>query len=105
MSESDDTDVLLLIPPDLFIVPSTESEDDFGSTKPGVVSEIIEHVQSLESRVFAIESRDSSADCSLSQTSLLKSPSRHNWVCLQNYLSKHSANFKLFDMEISTVIS
>jgi hypothetical protein len=65
MSDSDDTDNLLLIPPDLFVVSSLDSDDhsDYSSykkSKPGVVSELIEHMQSLESRISAIESRESS---------------------------------------------
>ena len=69
MSESDDTDVLLLIPPDLFIVPSSESDDERPrKTKPGVVSELIGHLQSLETRVSAIESKDNSLDTSLNNS-------------------------------------
>ncbi|XP_043482803.1 LOW QUALITY PROTEIN: interaptin [Leptopilina heterotoma] len=69
MSDSDDTDVLLLIPPDLFIVPSSESDEDNSSrTKPGVVSELIGHLQSLENRVSAIESKDNSLDTSLNNS-------------------------------------
>lgn len=69
MSDSDDTDVLLLIPPDLFIVPSSESDEEHsGKTKPGVVSELIGHLQSLENRVSAIESKDNSLDISLNNS-------------------------------------
>lgn len=73
MSESDDTDVLLMIPPDFFLVPSSDSEDsDYrgGKSSTGVVSELIEHVQSLESRITAIESKDNSLDASLLSASL-----------------------------------
>ncbi|KAJ8682145.1 hypothetical protein QAD02_017937 [Eretmocerus hayati] len=64
MSDSDDTDVLLLIPPDLFNVPSSDSDDSSDSSsctasKSGVVSQLIDHVQSLESRISAIELKDS----------------------------------------------
>ena len=64
MSDSDDTDVLLLIPPDLFTVPLSDSDDEsyrpsFRTSKSGVVSDLIEHMQSLESRILAIESKDS----------------------------------------------
>ncbi|XP_015606012.1 interaptin isoform X2 [Cephus cinctus] len=77
MSDSDDTDVLLLIPPDLFVVPSSESDESelhvgtaCGSKAPGVVSELIEHMQSLETRISAIESKDNSLDVSLLNNSL-----------------------------------
>ena len=71
MSESDDTDVLLLIPPDIFHVPSSDSDTsssnhvrtDCGRT--GVISELVGHMQSLEFRISAIESRDNSLDISV----------------------------------------
>ncbi|XP_011263281.2 putative leucine-rich repeat-containing protein DDB_G0290503 isoform X1 [Camponotus floridanus] len=68
MSESDDTDVLLLIPPDIFHVPSSDSDacssdsDRRDCGKTGVISELVGHMQSLESRISAIESRDNSLD-------------------------------------------
>ncbi|KAM0734733.1 Centrobin [Formica fusca] len=74
MSESDDTDVLLLIPPDIFHVQSsnTSSSDsprtDCGKT--GVISELVGHMQTLESRICAIESRDNSLDVSALNNSL-----------------------------------
>lgn len=74
MSESDDTDVLLLIPPDLFIVPSSSDSEDsefinerlgYGLGGPtAVVSELFEQVQSLENRISVIESKDTSLDVS-----------------------------------------
>lgn len=69
MSESDDTDVLLLIPPDIFHVPSSDSDTSSnhgrtGCGKTGVISELVGHMQSLDSRISAIESRDSSLDVS-----------------------------------------
>ncbi|XP_024872266.1 uncharacterized protein LOC112454868 isoform X1 [Temnothorax curvispinosus] len=70
MSESDDTDVLLLIPPDIFHVPSSDSDtsSDRASRTDcgggGVISELVGHMQSLESRITAIESRDNSLDIS-----------------------------------------
>lgn len=84
MSDSDDTDVLLLIPPDLFTVASSDSEDDSRLGRPrkyretSVVSEILEHVQSLENRINVIESRDNSLEVSLLNASLdsyLQAPS------------------------------
>ncbi|XP_043279919.1 major antigen isoform X2 [Venturia canescens] len=76
MSDSDDTDVLLLIPPDLFTVASSDSDDDsrVGHARKyretSVVSEILEHVQSLENRINVIESRDNSLEVSLLNASL-----------------------------------
>lgn len=74
MSESDDTDVLLLIPPDIFHVPSpdsdTSSSDLTSRGKTGVISELVEHMQLLESRMSAIESRDNSLEVSVLNNSL-----------------------------------
>ncbi|XP_078044590.1 centriole duplication and spindle assembly protein centrobin [Augochlora pura] len=78
MSDSDDTDVLLLIPPDLFLVTSSsESDDSFdrGKTdcsyaRTGVISELVGHMQSLENRITAIESKDNSLDATLLNVSL-----------------------------------
>lgn len=78
MSDSDDTDVLLLIPPDLFLVPSSSESDvssdrmktNYSSKKTGVISELVEHMQSLESRISAIESKDTSLDVTFLNNSL-----------------------------------
>ena len=82
MSESDDTDVLLLIPPDLFIVPSTDSDNSEyhkRGYRGGVVSEILEQVQSLETRISVIESKDNSLNASLdSQFHTWSFPSTRN---------------------------
>ncbi|XP_029171168.1 serine/threonine-protein kinase dst2-like isoform X2 [Nylanderia fulva] len=78
MSESDDTDVLLLIPPDIFHIQSSDSDTnscvsaDRGKT--GVISELVGHMQSLESRITAIESRDNSLDVSVLNNSLDSQP-------------------------------
>ncbi|XP_017882311.1 centromere protein F-like [Ceratina calcarata] len=78
MSDSDDTDVLLLIPPDLFLV-SSSSESDVScdqarpgcdSKKAGVISELVGHMQTLESRISAIESKDNSLDATFLNHSL-----------------------------------
>ncbi|CAD1479713.1 unnamed protein product, partial [Heterotrigona itama] len=78
MSDSDDTDVLLLIPPDLFLVPSSSESDvcsdqvkeRYNDKKTGVISELVEHMQSLESRISAIESKNTSLDVTLLNNSL-----------------------------------
>ncbi|XP_053996179.1 centriolin-like isoform X1 [Hylaeus anthracinus] len=70
MSDSDDTDVLLLIPPDLFLVPPSSESDtssdcgkaNYSNGRTGVISELVEHMQSLESRITAIEFKDNSLD-------------------------------------------
>ncbi|KAJ0177997.1 hypothetical protein K1T71_006870 [Dendrolimus kikuchii] len=71
MSETDDTDVLLLIPPNFFLVQSSSSEDSFLETSRTVVhrpvsctaqvlNKLVGHVQSLESRLENLEVNDSS---------------------------------------------
>ncbi|RLU26509.1 hypothetical protein DMN91_000305 [Ooceraea biroi] len=80
MSESDDTDVLLLIPPDIFRVPSSTDSDNSSTDPTGggslrrhrtsVISELVGHMQSLDSRISAIESRDNSLDVSVLNNSL-----------------------------------
>ncbi|KAK1134562.1 hypothetical protein K0M31_007344 [Melipona bicolor] len=78
MSDSDDTDVLLLIPPDLFLVPSSSESDvcsdqvkeRYNNKRTGVISELVEHMQSLESRISAIESNNTSLDANLLNNSL-----------------------------------
>ncbi|PSN57076.1 hypothetical protein C0J52_01733 [Blattella germanica] len=64
MSDSDDTDVLLLIPPDFFLVHSSDSEDSICPEKYTdkrdferlVVNDLISQVHELESRISVIES-------------------------------------------------
>ncbi|XP_032666568.1 serine/threonine-protein kinase dst2 isoform X3 [Odontomachus brunneus] len=90
MSESDDTDVLLLIPPDIFHVPSPDSESSSSDLvrtncgKTSVISELVEHMQSLESRISAIESRDNSLDVSALNNSL-DSHGAHSGTCHSYY--------------------
>jgi len=77
MSESDDTDVLLLIPPDIFHVPSSDSDTSSVRTdcaRTGVISELVGHMQSLESRISVIESKDNSLDVSALNNSLDSQP-------------------------------
>ncbi|RZF32893.1 hypothetical protein LSTR_LSTR004284 [Laodelphax striatellus] len=74
MCDSDDTDFLLLIPPDFFVVNSSESEDcdctssklDLNDTKidSSIVEDLLFHVKKLESRVNAIENIESCASAS-----------------------------------------
>lgn len=70
MSDTDDTDLLLLIPPDFFVIQSSDSEDDFKKTdfsrekneiERAVVNDLVTQVNELESRICAIESSDSSS--------------------------------------------
>lgn len=90
MSESDDTDVLLLIPPDIFHVPSPDSDSSSSDLvrtncgKTGVISELVEHMQSLESRISAIESRDNSLEVSALNNSL-DSHEAHSGTCHSYY--------------------
>lgn len=66
MSDTDDTDLLLIIPPDFFFVNSSDSEDSvtsFGKGKQqtvgrGIVHKLVDHVSKLENRVQLIESKD-----------------------------------------------
>ncbi|XP_050349639.1 protein Daple [Nymphalis io] len=72
MSETDDTDVLLLIPPNFFLVYSSGSEDSFLESsrtvvhKPvsctaQVIGKLVDQVQSLESRLESLELDTSNA--------------------------------------------
>lgn len=71
MSDSDDTDLLLLIPPDFFLVHSSELDSlesdcelnfrpDHDELKDFVVNDLITQVNDLESRVCMIENLESS---------------------------------------------
>ncbi|CAH1635851.1 unnamed protein product [Spodoptera littoralis] len=66
MSETDDTDVLLLIPPNFFLVQSSESEDSFlessrtvvhkpKSCTAQVLGKLVDQVHTLESRLENLE--------------------------------------------------
>lgn len=66
MSETDDTDVLLLIPPNFFLVQSSESEDSFlessrtvvhkpKSCTAQVLGKLVDQVHTLESRLESLE--------------------------------------------------
>lgn len=102
MSDSDDTDVLLLIPPDFFLVPSSSDSDvstpryeivDRSNGRRGVISELVGHMQSLESRISAIESKDNSLDISVLNNSL-DSQTQDNRSCFYHKQSSRS-NFSV----------
>lgn len=59
MSDSDDTDILLLIPPQIFI-DSVEREVELNSLQTQVVGSLIDQVSELENRISYIESVNSS---------------------------------------------
>jgi len=70
MSDSDGTDVLLLIPPDFFLVHSSDSEDSTGPElreecnkncefEKLVVNDLISQVNELENRICVIENKSS----------------------------------------------
>ena len=63
MSDSDDTDILLLIPPDFFVIESSDAgspsfEDH--NVERSVVNDLISHVNELENRISEIEKKDPS---------------------------------------------
>ena len=72
MSESDDTDVLLLIPPDFFLVNSSDSDDSLISGvcdkynkcnfESLIVNDLVSHVNELENRICVIESKNNLLD-------------------------------------------
>lgn len=61
MSDTDDTNILLLIPPDFFKVHSTTSEDSLLGTsrtvvhKVPIIKDLVSQVQRLESRIESLE--------------------------------------------------
>lgn len=67
MSDSDDTDVLLLIPPDFFLVHTSDSEDSIGpevqkrysECEKLVVNDLISQVNELENRISVVETKNS----------------------------------------------
>lgn len=58
MSDTDDTDVLILMPPDLFLVDSS-SDSESSNKSDTLVSELFDHVRSLETRIAVVESTKS----------------------------------------------
>lgn len=65
MSDSDDTDILLLIPPDFFLVDSSDVDsighgDSDSLVERTVVNDLISHVNELENRIAEIERKDDS---------------------------------------------
>jgi len=67
MSDSDDTDVLLLIPPDFFLVHTSDSEDSISPEvqercseyEKLVVNDLISQVNELDNRISVIENKNS----------------------------------------------
>jgi len=67
MSDSDDTDVLLLIPPDFFLVHASDSGDSispevqerYSEYEKLVVNDLISQVNELENRISVIENKNS----------------------------------------------
>ena len=67
MSDSDDTDVLLLIPPDFFLIHTSDSEDSISpevqercsESEKLVVNDLISQVNELENRISVIENKNS----------------------------------------------
>lgn len=85
MSETDDTDVLLLIPPDFFLVHTSGSDDSILESSRTVVhkppsctaqaiGKLVDQVHSLESRLESLEINSTITDCSISSN-----PRRKNW--------------------------
>lgn len=104
MSESDDTDILLIIPPDFYTVASSQTSSSPTGDNP-VVSEILEHVQLLEERITAIESRDTSLDPSMfdgtesrqcgSHSNADFSTEKHSFINQFPCQRKHTGNYTL----------
>ncbi|XP_049809715.1 uncharacterized protein LOC126252813 [Schistocerca nitens] len=95
MSDTDDTDLLLIIPPDFFNVRSSDSEDSEFSVirrdsdiSRHIVQDLVNHVNQLESRVCTIESKENlvsngrSLDCSVAVDS---ADIKHGDVALSFY--------------------
>lgn len=85
MSETDDTDVLLLIPPDFFLVHTSGSDDSILESSRTVVhkppsctaqalGKLVDQVHSLESRLESLEINSTITDSSISSI-----PRRKNW--------------------------
>ncbi|KAJ2939008.1 hypothetical protein O0L34_g18985 [Tuta absoluta] len=85
MSETDDTDVLLLIPPDFFVVHSSGSDNSLlessrtvvhrpSSCTAQVIGKLVDQVHSLESRLESLEINTTVTDSSLA--SVVR---RKNW--------------------------
>lgn len=84
MSDSDDTEILLLIPPDFFLVNSSDDESvsNIDSVvERTVVNDLISHVNELENRVAQIERKDPSS------LKLNDSASSLNSSCSSNFMN------------------
>lgn len=93
MSDSDDTDILLLIPPDFFLIDSSDAESvGHGDNLAGrtVVNDLISHVNELEDRIAQIEKKDTSlSKLNDSTSSMYSSPSSNLLRREMNPSSRH----------------
>ncbi|XP_034244811.1 uncharacterized protein LOC117647240 isoform X2 [Thrips palmi] len=93
MSDSDDTDILLLIPPDFFLVDSSDADSvSHGDNLAGrtVVNDLISHVNELEDRIAQIEKKDTSfSKLNDSTSSVYSSPSSNLMRREMNPSSRH----------------
>ncbi|GLH04311.1 Uncharacterized protein GBIM_10041 [Gryllus bimaculatus] len=98
MSESDDTDLLLLIPPDFFVIHS-DSEDSLQSFKKNCsdhrFNELISHVNELEERINFIENKDTSYSESLSQANRINQPIDYSLIDASNFHTVHGRDVAL----------
>lgn len=99
MSDTDDTDVLLLIPPNFFLVPTDQEESDIdieSNTDRSIVGNLLSQVYNLENRVNHIETLTNNR-CSTSLSDF------DNQSMVLNNVSEYSANNILVQPNISTV--
>lgn len=83
MSDSDDTDILLLIPPDFFILDSSDVESvghESSTAERTVVNDLISHVNQLENRIAEIERKDVSLTQLNESTCSLNSSASSNLI-------------------------
>ncbi|CAH1961603.1 unnamed protein product [Acanthoscelides obtectus] len=60
MTDTDDTDELLLIPPDFFVINSESESCDFSEPYYNIVERLIQRVDNLQTRLKSIESSENS---------------------------------------------
>jgi len=81
MSDSDDTDILLLIPPDFFAVHRSDSEDSFLGERysdTDLVTGLISQVCNLEDRLSIIESKENLSMSFTNKKEDMSQPTWHN---------------------------